>query len=262
MSLNNIGRIYRFKGEVDTALTYFQHSLKLGETTENEKSYTYLFLDETLFYLILIALEQQDQTQAQSYLSQLQKLFALLPLKVIRQRSQLAEALILKQSSRMKDKVQAQTLLEQIVKQGEIYFEISVTAMFHLCELLIIELKSFGEPEVWQELKNLIEQLNAIVQEQQSFATGEVLLLTAKLATIEGEFQQALKYFDQARIIAKEKNLSLLAHKVDAEKKIFDADFDKWQGLIQRNAPIQERLEQARIEDYLKVAQRVLDLMK
>ncbi|MHA2246114.1 MAG: tetratricopeptide repeat protein [Candidatus Hodarchaeales archaeon] len=252
-SLDNIGIIYRAKGELNKALNCFQRSLALEEVIGNN-----IWSSYTLFYLILIALDQQDQTRAQAYLNQLQQLQARTPNKKIHLRSQLAEALVLKRSKRMRDKVQAQVLLNQIVNEEDIWFEWTALAIINYCDLLLFEVKSFGDPEVWTEAKTLIQQFSTKAQDQQLFPMiVEALLLRAKFATIEGELQQALKYYDQAKLTATEKNLDLLAQKIAGEKRTFEVEFEKWQELIQRNASLQERLKMAQIEDYI---QSVLDI--
>jgi predicted amidohydrolase/Tfp pilus assembly protein PilF len=247
-TLDNIGIIYRTQGELEKALDCFQQSLALEEVMGND-----IWSSYTLFYLILTALDQQDQTRAQAYLNQLQQLQVRTPNKKIQLRSQLAEALILKRSNRMSDKVQAQDLLNQIVNEENIWFEWTALAIINYCDLLLFEVKSFGDPEVWEEVKTLIQHFSTMAQDQQLIPMiVEALLLRAKFATIEGELQQARKYYDQAILTAVEKNLDLLAQQIITEKRAFEAEFEKWQDLIQRNASLQERLRMAQIEDYIQ----------
>ncbi|MHA2293744.1 MAG: tetratricopeptide repeat protein, partial [Candidatus Hodarchaeales archaeon] len=150
-TLDNIGIIYRAKGELDKALNCFQRSFALEDVIGND-----IWSSYTLFYLILTELDQQDQTRAQAYLNQLQQLHVRTPNKKIHLRSQLAEALVLKRSKRMRDKVQAQVLLNQIVNEEDIWFEWTALAIINYCDLLLFEVKSFGDPEVWTEAKTLI----------------------------------------------------------------------------------------------------------
>ncbi|MFX0170190.1 MAG: tetratricopeptide repeat protein [Candidatus Hodarchaeota archaeon] len=247
-TLDNIGIIYRTKGELDKALDCFRQSLALEEVMGNN-----IWSSYTLFYLILTTLDQQDQTQAQAYLNQLQQLHARTPNKKILLRSQLAEALILKRSKRMSDKVQAQGLLKQIVNEENIWFEWTALAIINYCDLLLFEVKSFGDPEVWEEAKTLTQHFSTIVQDQKLYPLiVEAILLRAKFATIEGELQQARKYYDQAMLTAIEKNLDLLVQQIIEEKRAFEAEFEKWQELFQRNASLQERLRMAQIEDYIQ----------
>ncbi|MFX1255358.1 MAG: tetratricopeptide repeat protein [Promethearchaeota archaeon] len=257
-SLNNIGVVYYSKYELDKALKYLQRSLTLYEAGGND-----ILTSETLLQLILLTLDQKEQVQAQTYLTQLKQFQARTPNKIIHLHSRLAEALVLKQSPRLKKKIQAQNLLEEIVSEEIIDFEYTALAMIHLSDLLVGEVKLHGEPEVWEEVKALIEQLLVKAQDQRSISLiCEVLLLRAKLAAIDGKLTQTMKYYEQARLTAAEKNFKLLVQKVETEQKFFEAEIDKWRKFIEGNASLQERLKHARMEEYIRDAQIMLNRMK
>ncbi|MFX0061029.1 MAG: tetratricopeptide repeat protein [Candidatus Hermodarchaeota archaeon] len=250
------GVLYHAKGELDTALERLQQSLSLIEQFGND-----IAISWRLFCLICVFLAQEDQTHAQKYLTRLQQLQTRTPNKWIHLRSRLAEALVLKQSKRMKHKSQAQIILEQIVNEDMVAFDLTALAMVHLCDLLLGELKSYADPDVWKEVKALIEQLYVMAQDQNSVSLiCEALLLRAKFATVDGKLQQALTFYEQARFTATEKNLILLVEKVDTEQKLFESEFEKWQDIIQSNKPLQERLKHARLEDYIQQVQTKLKI--
>lgn len=253
-----IGIVYGNKGELNTALDYYQRSLAIWKTVGSDVGASY-----PLFAMIDLFLNQQDTTQAQEYLSQLQKLHERTPHETIYHQRQLAEALLLKQSKRMADQVQAQAILQQLLTEKNLFFVWTRFALFHLCELLLIEVKSFGDPEVWEEAKALIHQFYTQAQDRHSFSMiGQALLLRAKVATIDGDLQQALDYYEQARLMAEEKNLGGLSQKVDVEQERFEAEFEKWRALIQRNASLQERLTQSQLDDYIQQVQKLVTRMK
>ncbi|MFX0090490.1 MAG: hypothetical protein ACFFBD_01910 [Candidatus Hodarchaeota archaeon] len=161
----------------------------------------------------------------------------------------------------MKDQTQAQAILQQLVNENNLMFVYTRLAMIHLCELLLVEVKSFGDPEAWEEVKSLIHQFYEKAQDQHSFSMiVEALLLRAKVAVIDGDLRQVLKYYDQARLTAEEKNLGLLGQKVDTERKRFEAEFSSWQKLIQSNVSLQERVNHAQMDDYIKQVQQMLKL--
>ncbi|MFX0123458.1 MAG: hypothetical protein ACFFAE_07435 [Candidatus Hodarchaeota archaeon] len=43
-----------------------------------------------------------------------------------------------------------------------------------------------------------------------------------------------------------------MIEKVSSERHLIEKQYDKWQELIQRNAPFRVRLEEARLKDYIK----------
>ncbi|MFX0091994.1 MAG: tetratricopeptide repeat protein [Candidatus Hodarchaeota archaeon] len=244
--LEVIGLIYRSKGDFTSASTYLQRSLVLNESLGND-----LATSEGLFFLTLLTLDQQDEAQAHKYLNKLKKLYSRTPNRWIYLASRIAEALILKQSKLLKNRIQAQNILEQLVNE-ELVFEIYALVMIHLCDLLIFEVKSFGNREVWEKVKTFVQELYVKAQEQQFLSLiVEVLILRAKFAAVEGDLQQTLDYFDQASLVATEKNLVLLINKVRMEREAFESELIKWQKLIESHPSLQERIKYVHIEKYI-----------
>ena len=250
----HIGRTYHQKGALDVALPFYQSSLKSWETMKSDYEVV-----RVLFYLILLSLEQMKVDQAQKHLIALQETTARIPADATfaHLRNRLAEALILKESPRMLEKARAQALLRQIVKEKR--HEFYSIAVLALCDLLLYELKAAGEPEVWKEAKTLIHQFYTEVHDKQEFnMVVNALLLRARFATIDGKLEQALKNYNESRMIVKEKNLNQLMQKLEIEQNELETDFHKWQDLIQQHTSLQERLIHAQLTEYLQEAQRIV----
>ncbi|MFX0061019.1 MAG: tetratricopeptide repeat protein [Candidatus Hermodarchaeota archaeon] len=162
-SLRNLGKIHHLKGELNTALEFFQESLVLNKVNRND-----IETAETLFCLILLFLEQQNQLEAQEYLTQLQKLHNRTPNRKIHLERRLGEALILKQSKEIKNTIQAQTILENILDEGVVEHHLTVLAMLNLSEILLERLKTSHEQEVWKKAHSLVKRLLDIAEQQAS----------------------------------------------------------------------------------------------
>jgi tetratricopeptide (TPR) repeat protein len=254
LSLRAIGRIHWQQGALDQALAQLKQSLTVWEELGIGLRISY-----TLFDLVSVALDQGTIDQAQHYLQRLQKLNEQEGNKAIDQQYRLAKALMLKASSRIRDKGQAQTLLQEVIEEGPLRHLVAELAMFHLCELLLEELKAYGNSDVFQEAKSLVHRLAEMAQDQQVYSlVVQVLLLQAKFALIEGDLIVAGEFLEQAKVTAAEKSLGLLAERVTAEQRLLEAQLDTWRQLIQRNAPLEERLQQARLTDYLQKAIRLV----
>ncbi|MFX0092019.1 MAG: tetratricopeptide repeat protein [Candidatus Hodarchaeota archaeon] len=239
--------IYRAQGKFDNALECLQQCLNRIEATGSAPGIAMI-----LFDLVRVVLDQKNYPQAQEYLTRLQQLQTLTSNKWIHLYSRLAEALVLKQRPRLKEKIRAQIILEQIVQEEVLRFELTALAIIQLCELLLVEVKLYGEPDVWKEAKALINRLHRMAQDQHSVSMSvEALLLRAKVAVVDGNLPQALDCYEQARLMATEKNLIVLLANVDTEQKSFEAEFEMWQQLIQSNVSLQERVNHARIENHV-----------
>jgi hypothetical protein len=178
----------------------------------------------------------------------------------VNQLSYLSQALVLKRSSRLRDKIKAQELFEQVAGE-ETEFRISFDALLNLCDLLLLELRTSGEEDVFLEAKSFVQRFTTRAKQTQflSFVV-DALILQAKFAMVDGDITGAAKLLDQAQITAEEKGFTRLARKVSDEIIELERQYDNWQRLIQNNAPFQARLEKAQLEDYLKEAVKLARL--
>ncbi|MFQ5981226.1 MAG: tetratricopeptide repeat protein [Candidatus Heimdallarchaeota archaeon] len=292
--LSSIGVLYSHRGDVDRALEYFQQALAIGQELDNkgmianslddiglihwqkgalEQALAHLeeclrYYEEQglnvavgyiLFWLLQVSLDKGSSEQAQQYLERLQHIAEQEDYKNLSQCYRVAQALVLKTSPRIRDKARAQELLQQLIEEEMVWFDNAQLAMLHLCELLLDELKTYGEVKVLQEAKSLVDRLYSLAQDRHSHSlVVNSLILRAKFAMIEGDLIAAAQYLEQARVTTEEKGLGRLAEKVTAEKQQLEAQYDTWEQLIQRNAPFRERVEHARVTDYLKDVERLV----
>ena len=245
------------KDNLDSAQEYHEQVLRLYE--KNPFRFK-LNIAETLWALVWLAIKKGSPSQAPEYLPRLQQMYESEDNRQIRVYYHLAKALILKVSPRIKDKALAQDLFREIIQQEGLGYYETVQAMRWLCELLIDELRAYGEPVVLQETMDLVESLRNLTQDQHYFSMFiYTLILQAKLKMIEGDLNTAVALLDQARVTAEDKSIEEIGKKALAEKLNLETQFKQWQHLIQSNATLQARLEQAQIIEYLKEAKKFVD---
>ncbi|MHA2497118.1 MAG: hypothetical protein ACXAEI_16725, partial [Candidatus Hodarchaeales archaeon] len=243
---------------LDSALKRVQENLALAEGT-NRIDMTIM----SLSVLVLITVEMGLRDQAERYTQQLQRIDVQMGDKVVNQSARLATAIFLKSSLRMRDKVQAQEMLQQLIEEEVIQYEITAFAALTLCGLLLEELQAYGDVKVLQQTLTLLNRLYSEAQDRHSYLfIVETLILKAKLALVEGDLAAAFRFLDQAALIAEEKDLGLWATRVQSQQRQLQEQYDEWQALIQQNVSIQTRLEQTQVADYLKEVQKQIALMK
>lgn len=243
--LNNIGYVYWLKNDLNKALDYHQRSLTLREKIKADMD-----IVESLSNLILVLADQQNYDQARTYLNRMQTLYETHSEDFYRINCLYNEAFLLKQSGRMKDKVRAQSLFEDIINEKHDLLGFKYESMIHLCELLLVEMKSFGDPEALEEAKTLVEQLHSLSRSEPTYFI-EILLLESKFAVIEGDLQKAFKHLEEAQMITEENKLNQLNQRVQKNQEILKKELDNWRELFERNASLQERLERAKLEEYI-----------
>lgn len=247
MSLLNIGEIYRKKGNLDKALKYYQQSLAIYEEVGNDPLAT-----TVIYQLIWLALDNKNTIMAREYLQKIEQINKRTNNLVIDQRYRLAKALSLKTSKRARHKVKAGDILELLVEEEIVDHSLTTTAMIHLSDLLLSELKATGEEEVLREVKDLTQRLLDIAKQQSSHSLlVETYLLQSKLALIELDVEKADKLLTQAHIIAKEKGLNMLARKVMYEHELLQSQLNKWKLIIKQNPSKREMVDLTHLDDLL-----------
>ncbi len=246
-SLNNIGEIYYLRDDLDQALVYHEKSLAISEETGNN-----LFMSYSLFYLVSVALNQDSLNQAQQYLHRLRRINVEEDNKIISQQYRIAEALILKNSPRTRDKGKAEELFANIINEEITQSEVTILALLNLCDLLISDLRVSGAQEVLDEAQSLVNRLLKIAKQQHShWVLAETYMLQSKLALVELDLIGARQLLEKAQQIAEKRGLHRLAMRISTEHDTLLGQLNQWEDIIERNASISERVELAQLEDVL-----------
>ncbi|MHA1990816.1 MAG: tetratricopeptide repeat protein [Candidatus Hodarchaeales archaeon] len=95
---------------------------------------------------------------------------------------------------------------------------------------------------IWQSL----QQRNPDLQDNEA-----LLINLGEVYRVKGDFEKALLYL-------KQRSLSLLGTQVTQIQQQLESEFLKAQELIQYNAPLQKRIEQSKLDLYLKEIQKTI----
>ncbi|MHA2156974.1 MAG: tetratricopeptide repeat protein [Candidatus Hodarchaeales archaeon] len=247
MSLINIGELYRKKRNPEWALKYYERSLTMYEELKNDTSAA-----KVLYELVLLGFDSNELELAEEHLENLKQIFERTKNKTVKHRYLIANALLLKSRKRTRHKMKAEELLLEVVEDESANHILTVTAMIHLCDLLLFELKMTGEDEILNEVKDLIEKLHNIAKKQVSHSLLiETYVLQSKLALLEMDVQTAKKLLELALVTAERKGLRNLAIKIYSEKTLLETQIEKWEYLVKQKAPLNERLELTRLEEMI-----------
>ena len=297
-NLNNIGEIYRFKGDLNNSLQYYESSFEqfriLGNFQDLAHSYHnkgLIFqgkgnyhlakenleraLDlinesvdndidraETIFHLISVLLDLNLLDDVKNHLDVLIQLVnANATNRVISHRAAVAEALFLKKRKTPTDLAKSKEILIEIVEEETSYHEITITALIHLCDILSYEISKDEDYETLSRIDKYVNRFQNIAVEYHShLLLVEIYILQSRFAIINGKLQRSLTLLEKANSIARLNNLDSLVHKLEEEIYNFEDEKEKWVALIQRNAPLEERIEYARIAEYVKGAKKIIAL--
>ena len=246
-SMLNIGQITQQQGLYTKAQDIYTKSLDYVHETKNEIDHS-----QILFYLILLFIETNDDNALNQYQEQLQRIATSFPRPEVMLYQKLVDALILKRNHRMSQKARALDFFSEISNSPVIHHDLTVFAMLNLSELLVAELKSFGEPEVLAEVKELSHKLQTIGEEQNSAQVQiEALLLQTKLALLEFDMDHAKQLLENAHTIATSTKLPLMLKKITQERQKFEQVFNHWKDFADQNVSMLERIELTEIQEYI-----------
>ncbi|MHA2213764.1 MAG: tetratricopeptide repeat protein [Candidatus Thorarchaeota archaeon] len=186
VALRDIGRIYLYQDRLEEAIEILQRGLSLHKKRckfRNTASAHYSVYHEFTvanLYSVYAKLEMGDTSQLQEHLDDVRQAAERYPwLDVF---SKTTEALILQNKPRAKDKARAQELYEEVIHE-KFDYEMELFIQVNLGELLLDELRQYGEKEVLKELQLVLERISETANKQRSISSLIWLyLLQAKLS--------------------------------------------------------------------------------
>jgi len=243
-----IGQIFWNQGKLENALEYLKRSLKLSEDNEFFSN-----ILNSIFHLIRVNVDLKAVDQAKMYLQRLKEFTVDSHSIWVKQLCQVGEAYILKTSYRSRSRIEAENLLNQVIKEPIMYYELTIFALIELCDLLLIELRMTNDVEVLEEIKPVITRLLKISEEQHSYRyIAETKLLQAKLALIQMDIEKAEQLLTLAQQLAEKHGLQLIAQKISHEHdKVLD-QLEVWDKVKKEEAPISERIKLASTDGVLE----------
>ncbi|MFX0016822.1 MAG: tetratricopeptide repeat protein [Candidatus Hermodarchaeota archaeon] len=262
--LFEIGHVYYSKGEFQQAVNCYQQSLILSKKDKTEQGL--ISQVDSLYGLIAVYLDLQDKGQVNQHLVELEELSKSetgnkFGYPYVEVHYSLAKARVLKTQEQFKAKAQASDLLRNLLEYDKLAKRERYLVLLELCDLLAQEAKVMGDEAVYQEMKAIFGDLKTLVRGWNTAPyTIDILILEAKLALVEGDMEQAFTILERARELAEKKGLGYLTGKVQDQQEQVRKALDQWQQLLDRNAPLQERLMMAELELYIRTAIKKFEL--
>ncbi len=256
--LNSLGEAYRQRGELDRALECLEQASALYQEMGNLR-----YMASVHDYLIQVLIEKGDLERAQQLLHRFEQLNNQLKDKKLNLFYLLNKALILKKSSRTRNRAEAEGILKQLLEDEDSDFELILKALPNLCELLLIELRMTNDLEVLEEINPLIARLLDIAEKSHSYSIlCETYLLQAKLALLSLDLKEARRLLTQGQQIAEKYGLNLLATKISNEHDELLKQLNIWENLKESSTSLKDRMEFARLNEQIEnmIQKRAIDV--
>jgi tetratricopeptide (TPR) repeat protein len=251
---NNLGNIHCTKGDYDLALKYLEEAIILWEPYP-------LLKDACLDSLIWASLEKGDEERAQKYFQRLENLYNEKKKPSTEELYKYNKALLLKRGSRLRDKGKAEELLKEVIESESHYFETKISALVHLCDLLLAEFRINNDMEVFKEINNYIEILLSIAEASRSYLIFcDTFILQAKLALLNFDLKAARRFLTQAQKIAESYGITRLAMKISHEHDELIKQSKMWENFKDLDLSLIERWRLAGLNEQIeKMVKKQID---
>ncbi len=238
-------------GNTDLAIELSERSINLSE-----KWGLIFFMAESLTQLIGIYLFKNSLDKANRYFSRLSELYnqtldqGVVDISFYYFTS---KAFLLSQSTRMRDRVEAQTSIKKVMNSPLIDEGGLIIGLGLLSYLLLEEFSVYNDPDILDELNPYIsEMLNRAERVHNYNWLAQTKLLQGKLALIRMNIKEARKLMLEAQRVAELHGLKHLASRISVEHdKILEQE-DLWDILEEKKASMAERIKLASIDNLLE----------
>ncbi|MFX1327271.1 MAG: tetratricopeptide repeat protein [Promethearchaeota archaeon] len=257
--LNNMGNLYGEMGEYELAVEHLEESINLLEQSPQG----FFSIEGPIESLITLAVEHGDHERAQKYFHRLENIHKQKKNERIEFLYKFDKAIILKTSSRIRDKVKAEELFKELIETDTINFDLIIKAHIHLCDILLTEYRIENNIEVLNEFNYYISRLLDIAEKQHSYLVFcEAFILRAKLALINFNMKTARRYLTQAQKIAESYGIKRLAMKISYEHDELLKKTKMWENLKVSEINFSERLELTGLNEQMEnmVKKRIIEV--
>ncbi len=238
--LSNMGILYSEMGEYELAVEHLEESINLYE----QNPHSLFDIETPIENLISLAFEHGDNERAQKYFHRLEKIYNQKRNDRIEILYKFDKALILKTSSRIRDKAKAEELFKELIETDTIFFDLIIKAHIHLCDILLTEYRIENNIEVLNELNYYISRLLDIAEKQHSYLVFcETFILQAKIALLNFDVKSARLFLTRAQKIAESYSMKRLAMKISYEHDELLRKTKMWENLKTSEVSLSERLE-------------------
>ena len=203
--LSEQGVIYWQKGMKEQALSSMQDGLEIRKKIDNKD-----LIATSLSYLIQFNVELNNLEGARKYFESLVLINKETKIKQVSQNYKFSEALILKTSSDLRDRLKAEVLFEQLIEE-DISYSLLVQVLLNLCDLLILEMKETNDPKVLEKIYKNVNKLQEMAEKNNSHLLQvETIRMNAQLALLEFDIDNARALLLKALNIAQKNNFDRL----------------------------------------------------
>lgn len=246
--LKFLGQSLLYEGDYELAITNFSQCLSAFKENDDP-----LQLSDTLMYLVYLMVLTTNTKKANENLRLINEIADTTSNKRIEIRRNICIGLIEKSLPRAENKVKALKIFREIVEKPLVENKLTILSGVNACELLLWELRDSNYEGIINDIFSILDRMTSIAEIISSFPLFiDIYLIQSKLSLIQLNIQEAIDWVEKAETIVNERNLHLFHSKVINQKTELQNELNKWVELVNRNAPMIERLNISQIDDFFE----------
>ncbi len=244
----------------ENALESLQEAIDLSRRLQN----WYLEARAT-FVRVIQSVELNDAVNARKLVDHLERLASESKHPKIQKWLILSKGLILRLSKRALRLAESQEIFFKLQEDRILDSHERMLTKIHLAELLLLELQSFGNMEIFSELMELMQQMRSSVLARESYLWQvELNLLQSKIQLLEAKYREARKTLNDALQLAHSSGLKKLAVEVSTQMDVLDDEIEEWSQLeaSQKHLTIKERIAHSQLKNVVMrmIKRRIEDI--
>ncbi|MCE7736308.1 MAG: hypothetical protein GPJ54_15615 [Candidatus Heimdallarchaeota archaeon] len=223
------------------------HNLKIVlakyDDFKDAKEFIWRHKVQSLFKLIILGLKMSNPKEAKEYYQRLEEITDEQGPVGYPYSLKISEALILKYSTKLRDKVAALDILIEIndeidksklyVSDGVVDDNIPLITLLNLYDLYLWELKSTENEAVVGEIDELSSKLIFIALSYNSYPIlGEAILLDARYNRITTNLKYSKELYERAISLSREQGLGEIAEQAETELTSLETEMSNWSSII------------------------------
>ncbi|OLS22049.1 MAG: Nickel-binding periplasmic protein precursor [Candidatus Heimdallarchaeota archaeon LC_2] len=182
------------------------------------------------------------------------------PVKFDNIQNKIAVAISLKKSSRAKDLFEAQSILEDVLKQDNLSKELAIIVLFNLCSILVDEMQIKQEESILLEAEKLTERvIDLSIQLETKTMSVEAYFIKSKFHLIRGQFDEAFESLVRSEELADKD--PQLTKRIKREYNNLQNEITRIQQLG-KSVSLSDKIEKIKIHEYIDQILQNWDLSK
>jgi tetratricopeptide (TPR) repeat protein len=233
------------KGLLNKTLEYMKDALAIYEEIGNKA-----YVINILTNMISLAIDFFEKPElAREYFQELEKRAGKVEYEVSKQDILFAEATILKKSSSQRDRIKAELILDKLVVDLTTY-PAQIYALFHMCDLLLFEMKMTSDEMVLDKLQKYVTLLiEKATKNNLPYFIIDGLWFKSQLSLLILNFDKARELLTQALNIAEDMGLNHQVLKITKSKEELTQQIIKLNDLEPSKPTIAQRMDTIKIEN-------------